>query len=304
MTLRFAFALAAAAFAALGAFAQGTNGVRGVCTPERAEKATIARIAADPAAWLGKCVTVSGLYASERLYADVDAAYGMTRASIGGFVDGKGSVEGFWQADFTGRVSDCAVAEHELQTGLLRSPGISLDGRTLGCVAPEGPFLLFMSVHDFRPAKIVRRLPGAKGGDLAAAPDGWAQRAEVEGIMVEFLTALRADDIEGLTRLVGNDYAADQLVEGPETAISNLKNPADRKLQVFVHGAQTADGFASEACYCLTKDCAKRWPTSRRDADNQPERPYACVRIDSSRKGEAWTYTVDASRDFDGLPEP
>src|SRR5262245_42367006 len=84
-----------------------------MCAPTNAEKATVAAIAADPAAWMGKCVTLPAIYSNEQLYADADAIYGVNKNVIGGFADGKGTIEGFWSGLFTGRVADCVAAERE-----------------------------------------------------------------------------------------------------------------------------------------------------------------------------------------------
>jgi hypothetical protein len=294
---------AVAAIAAAGT-AQAQAPARQVCDPNNSQKATVEAIASDPAAWLGKCVRVDAIYSNERLYADQDAIYGLNPKSIGGYVDGQGDLTGFWTGTFTGRVADCEKAEDDLLTGLLRSPGISLNYRTLGCLEPKGPFLVFMSQGELKPSKLTRRLPGAKGADLVAAPESWEHRAEVARIADEFVTALRAGDRAALKRFVRNDYAIEQMIAGENTAIDALKAPASRKLQIFTHGASAPDAFASEACYCLTADCSKTWPIARRDADNQKARPYACIRIDGVKAGEGWRHTIDASRDFDGLPEP
>src|SRR5689334_22736082 len=136
-----ALLLALSLYAIGSAAAQGAPNPRNVCSPANGQKATVAEVAADPKAWMGKCVSVKGVYSSERIYADADAIYGITSASIGGYVDGRGSMDGFWSGEFAGRVTDCASAQADLDTGLLRSPGISLDGRVLGCVKAEGPFL-------------------------------------------------------------------------------------------------------------------------------------------------------------------
>lgn len=283
---------------------QPPRGARLVCAPTASEKTTVEAIAANPAAWMGKCVSVPAIYASERLYADEDAIYGLNAKSIGGYVDGQGDVLGYWRGTFTGRVADCAQAENDLMTGLLRSPGISLHYRTLGCVEPKGPFLVFMSQGELKPAGLKRRLPGAKGADLAVAPLDWPHREAVEQVAVDFVVALRTGSREALGRFVPRAYAVEQLIAGEDTAIDQLKAPGERPLQVFTHGDATADAFSSEACYCLTTTCAKKWPIARRDADNQKGRPYACLQIDGVRESGAWRYAVDASRDFNGLPEP
>ncbi len=296
-------AVCAAVAASLAGTASAQAPARRVCDPNNSQKVTLAAIAADPGAFMGKCVRVDAIYANERLYADEDAIYGLNDNAIGGYVDGQGDVTGFWNGTFTGRVADCAKAEDDLLTGLLRSPGISLNYRTLGCLEPKGPFLVFMSQGALKPSKLKRRLAGAKGADLAAAPAAWEHRAEVEAMANRFVAALQAGDRAALKALVTNDYAIERMIAGEDTAIDALKAPGARKLEVFTHGASMPDMFASEACYCLAKDCGKLWPVARRDADNQKERPYACIRIDGERRGEAWRYIIDASRDFDGLPE-
>ena len=291
-------------FAGAVAAQQPPPAARNVCAPTNSQAVAVEAIAADPAAWIGKCVTVKGIYASERIYKDIDAVYGLNTASIGGFADSRG--EGFWTGQFTGRVSDCAKAENDLLTGLLRSPGISLHDRTLGCLAPEGPFLVFMTPHDLSPTKSARRLPGAKGADLAPAPKDWPHLQAVEKLANDFIAAFRAEDGKALAPFARSAYEVELLLGGSATAIQDLKKPVDRPMQVFVHQASdSATTFGAEACYCRTKDCSRTWPIARRDADNQTSRPYACIAIDGERETPAapWTYKADVSMDYDGLPE-
>jgi hypothetical protein len=284
---------------------QPSRGARMVCAPTASEKTTVEAIAANPAAWIGKCVSVQAIYASERLYADEDAIYGLNAKSIGGYVDGQGDVLGYWRGTFTGRVSDCAQAENDLMTGLLRSPGISLHYRTLGCLEAKGTFLVFMSQGELKPAGLTRRLPGAKGADLSVAGRDWEHLRAAILLGQRVLAALRSPGASSLDELVtGNAYQAEQIMFGPETAITKLKTAHPGQSEVFRHASSSTDHVSAEICYCLTKDCTKRWPITRRDADNQADRPYACLRIDGEREDGLWSYTVDASRDFNGLPEP
>ena len=278
-----------------------------MCAPTNAEKATVAAIAADPTAWIGKCVTMPAIYSNEQLYADQDAIYGASKNVIGGFADGKGAIEGFWNGQFTGRVADCAAAERELALGLLRSPGISVNGRTMGCLEPKGPFLLFMSQRDLKPVTLTRRLrkqAGANGGNLRPAPADWAQLPAVRKAAGEIIEALRNGDRAALSHYGMRDFAIERVLGNSDTAIADLRKPGDRPVQVFVH-ASSDTAFKSEACYCRTKDCSAKWPIARRDADNQASRPYACIAIDGRMEsGGAWVLEADASQDFDGLPEP
>ena len=283
--------------------AQPPAGAPRVCAPTNSEKATVAAIAADPAAWAGKCVSVDAIYAGEQLHADADAIYGVNANSIGGYVDGRGDVGGAWRGTFTGRVADCAQAEEDLLTGLLRSPGISLHGRTLGCPEPKGPFLVFMSQGELKPAGIKRRLPGAKGGDLVAAPADWPHREAVSSRKLAFISALQARSIPDLTRLLGNAHLAERLVAG-DIEVFGSANSMRTWIAILVDKDVTGDRMAAESCWQFANDALEVWPIHSRDADNQPSRPYACLRFEGWREGDGWRYRVDASEDLYGLDEP
>lgn len=283
--------------------AQPPAGAPRVCAPTNSEKATVAAIAADPAAWMGKCVSVEAIYSGERLNVDADAIYGVNDNSIGGYVDGKGDVGGAWTGTFTGRVADCAVAEEDLLTGLLRSPGISLHGRTLGCLEPKGPFLVFMTHAGMEPAGIKRRLPGEKGGDLVAVGETWSHFDAVTDVAYDFANAF---DIGWPDGLIVGIYEAQRLLEGNGSVFDKAKPLAERPLTVFLDEDDTvAETFVAEACFCLKTDCTKLWPIDSRDADNQPTRPYACVRVTGRNlAGGAVSFSNDASHDLYGLEEP
>ena len=288
--------------------AQPPAGAPRVCAPTNSEKATVAAIASSPAAWIGKCVSVEAIYAGEQLHADADAIYGVNANSIGGYVDGRGDVGGAWRGTFTGRVADCAQAEEDLLTGLLRSPGISLHGRTLGCLEPKGPFLVFMSQGELKPAGIKRRLPGAKGGDLIVPPADWPHRDAVTNMTVEIIAAMEGRSVADLTRLLGNAYQAERIVAGDIAVFSKRSaQPSVARrtwIATFVDKDVTGDRMAAEACWTFEDELRNVWPIDSLDADNQPSRPYACLRFEGWRESGEWRYRVDASEDLYGLDEP
>ncbi len=275
-----------------------------VCAPTNSETATVEAIAADPAAWLGKCISVDAIYAGEQLHADVDAIYGVNGNSIGGYVDGQGDVGGAWRGTFTGRVADCAQAEEDLLTGLLRSPGISLHGRTLGCIEPKGPFLVFMSQGELTPAGIKRRLPGEKGGDLVEPPADWPHRDAIGNLTAEITAAIQAGSLPDLKRLLGNAYQAERIVAGDIEVFRKDRFAMRTRIGMFVDKDVTGDRMAAESCRSLKGEDNTLWPIHSRDADNQPTRPYACLRFEGRREGDGWRYRVDASQDVYGLDEP
>ncbi len=303
MTRAFFLVVAAAVLCAPGAVPQNQVPRTAVCTADNSERTSVAAVAADPRGWMGKCVVVEGLYSNERVFEDVDAIYGVTDHSIGGFVDGLGAVAGALRGEFVGRVSDCATAEETLLTAQLRAPGISLHERVLGCTRDVGPFLMFMSTGALEPSGLKRRLPGGKGGDLVVAPADWEHRATVAQKAGVFAFALRGDNVEGVARILLDRYRADQLLADKGSALAKLKGVSGDPV-IFMQRGPGDDEAAGEACWCLTRDCAKVWPIDSRDADNQGSRPYACLRIEGVKREGAWRYRHDASHDLNGLGEP
>ena len=279
-----------------------------VCAPTNSEPVQLTAIAADPRKWLGHCVTLSGVYADERVYANVDAIYGKTAASIGGYVDGRGSMDGFWRGEFTGRIADCAKAAADLEAGLLHSPGILIDGnRQAGCKSAEGQFLQFMSQGLLVPADIVRvtsPTTGRMAQAFAPVLGDWPHYPGLEKAVVAFLTAFRAGDRRALAARVGGDYAAERVLS-EDSALTSLRSPTALRSVAFAdHFADSAAAFDATTCFCRSGNCAKLWPIAQRDADNQSSRPYACLRVVGHKQAEAWSYEIDALARFDGLPEP
>lgn len=301
---RIAFALLLILAAASGRAGAQNIPRSAVCTADNSQKTDIAAIAAAPADWMGKCVVVDGLYSDERVYPDVDAVYGVRKAYVGGYIDGLGQLPGAYRGSFVGRVSDCAEAEETLLSAQLRAPGISLHGRVLGCAEPQGPFLMFMSTTgEFGPSGAKRRLPGAKGGDLMLAPLDWPHLAAVTAKANAFEAAVREGDADALGKVLGDAYRAQLLLGSDDSALSFLKQGGGMAT-VFADRDATPDAVAAEACWCKQRACGKLWPIDSRDADNQPKRPYACLRVEGVLREGQWRYRLDASHDVAGLQEP
>ncbi len=277
-----------------------------VCMADNSEAASMSAIASDPAAWMGKCVKVEGLYSNERVYADADAIYGLNPNAIGGFIDGTAPMPGAWRGVFTGRVADCAVTEEIQLNAQLRAPGISLNGRTLGCTTGEGPYLMFMTGSQLKPSGLKRRLPGAKGASLERVDGAWDHHDGVVALAQLFEQAMQSETPDMLAGQLNNRYVAERLHAGDGSALAALKTPAKWPFALFRDTRVTdVDHYAAEACWGLKKGADKRWPIDSRDADNQSSRPYACLRIEGRREtGDIWRVRVDASRDVSGLEEP
>ena len=163
---------------------------------------------------------------------------------------------------------------------------------------------MFMSTTgEFGPSQLKRRLPGGKGGDLAAAEAGWPHLAEVTRQARAFAAAMRDKDVATLSALTGRGYQAEQLVSDEGAALFQLTKGAGEPV-IFTDRNAASDEAAGEACWCTRKTCAKRWPIDSRDADNQPGRPYACLRVEGALRDGQWRYRLDASHDVAGLQEP
>jgi hypothetical protein len=294
----------AATLASPAALAQRPPSTSMLCAPTIAVSAQLADIAADPRAWIGKCVTIAGVYSNERVYADLDAVYGLSKASIGGYVDNRGNMLGFSRGEFTGRIADCEKAQNDIDSGLLKSPGILIDNtRQAGCVKPEGLFLQFMSQGEMKPAGFVRRLAPAKG-DLVTPQKDWDHVDTLRLQGGRFLEALRAGDRAALKGAAGNDYNVEQLLTADDTAFSALrKSKGVLPMQILQSTAVKEPNFEGQICWCLTKDCSKRWPIATRDADNQKGRPYACLRVGGPTGGDPTQRFTFAEVGYEGVPD-
>jgi hypothetical protein len=223
---------------------------------------------------------------------------------VGGYIDGLGQLPGAWRGSFVGRVSDCAEAEETLLASQLRAPGISLHGRVLGCAKPDGPFLMFMSTTgEFGPSGLRRRMPGGKGGDLQPATQDWAHLQAATQRAEAFAAAMRSGDAAQLGAVLNDAYRAQLLLGSDDSALSMLRGGGGLPT-VFVDRDTGADSVAAEACWCRQRACDRLWPIDSRDADNRPERAYACLRVEGVLRDGQWRYRSDASHDVAGLQEP
>jgi hypothetical protein len=151
----------------------------------------------------------------------------------------------------------------------------------------------------FDPPRHYERLTGETAretyGNIVEMDDDWPFARELHVTSAAFLAALRAGDRDRLMAL--HDFTDPKheyhsrvmtlLLDRPDSPFLQVRANAAPQTQIFVdryEADQLAAGkrpkFAwGTACYCRTKDCTGRWPISRNDADNLPDRPYACTTI-------------------------
>jgi hypothetical protein len=163
---------------------------------------------------------------------------------------------------------------------------------------------MFMSTTgEFGPSGAKRRMPGGKGGDLEIASQDWPHLAAATQMAQAFAAAMRAGGADALSDVLDDAYRAQLLLGGDDSGLSMLKQGGGSPT-IFVDRGAGADGVAAEACWCRQRSCARLWPIDGRDADNQPSRPYACLRVEGVLREGIWRYRADASHDVAGLQEP
>ena len=313
------------------------------CTASRSESPAIARIQADPDAWIGRCVRLRGIAAAGRLYADRPALAETLRPS------GKpatGSIVIYpvravprparaASVELVGRIGSCAYA-HAAMEGL----------------RAEQPDQILMvggychtSLETYVEPAQIRRLGTEGVRRLVEAELPPSRRALVEapaglpGAEAHLAAARRliasiaaADEVE-FRRLV-TPSSQDELEKLAGAAIPGwLRQDMADARRLFVAAAARQSGFGSandwkpfvervaldgwkksprEAptafviCGCRTASCAGRWPVSPLDADRAASRPYLCFRTVKYTlgPGRATVIRIDLEPATAGFEEP
>ena len=61
--------------------------------------------------------------------------------------------------------------------------------------------------------------------------------------------------------------------------------------------------YRAIVCFCRVGSCSGRWPIASFDADNLPDRPYACSKIQTHLAGGKYTQAFDTPEETIGLAE-
>ena len=119
-----------------------------------------------------------------------------------------------------------------------------------------------------------------------------------------FEAAMLDGDVDALAAIIGNGYRAEQLVAEDASAFAFLRNGGGLPT-IFMDRDGDPGKAVAEACWCRQRACGKLWPVHSRDADNQPSRPFACLRVEGREEADGiMSFRVDASNDVYGLDEP
>ena len=290
------------------------------CTVRNSVPASVSEIATHPESYRSQCVVTRGVMRSVILFANVDGIYVQPPDSSNPASSGlrlgldnfkEQHVDRYRNVEIIGRVQDCGSVRDAFHASTPEGEVVVITGY---CHSFSGPYLWIYNLRDIRGPRIERRLQnfGRKDyGDLKPAPEGWAHRAEAEALAGQFLEALRSRDRETLMRLHFPD--------------NDRRRPDDeRELLDFLLGTHSPfevlnsehvilfDGityddpteYRATACFCRVGSCSGRWPIASFDADNLPDRPYACSKIQTNLVDGKYTQAFETPEETVGLAEP
>ena len=285
------------------------------CTAGEAVRTSVAEIGAHPERFLDRCVTVTGAYAGITMFSGRDGLYLVNRYGRDGNhlaahlvhrigIDNQDlrdlRLSAPHRTTVTGRVDMCerrsARSQAAAEGARRGSQEIVISFLTGYCHYYSGPTIL-VSAYDLTEARYERMTGEAARrafGNLVPMPADWPARAEVETVTAEFLQALRAGDRGALAALHETNAETNEhgrallfmLRDDQQSVFAGLRRAAPMQTAIFVSAAADGpplgrnDGPAATICFCRTADCAGRWPIAINDADNDLDRPYACIRAE------------------------
>lgn len=296
-----------------------------VCTPAMAVKATVGQIAGDQKYWNGRCVTVSAVSRGSVIHDDLDALYRPNKnldpsergVALG--LDNRALLtrigRGFRQVTVTGRVHDCEEVRDQVHASFGPDEFVMVMGY---CHYHNGAYLWIDAARDRGPVTQPRHLiAGPEAGNLMPVPAVWPWRDKVSTLAQQYLAALRGGDWKAFALLHFEDPATDapeevaalkaEVFDAPRSVFTTLRRSDGMPpIQILVdYQYDPEDGYDSTVCFCLTKDCKGRWPIAAFDADNRPDRPYACTRLqETDARPEKDRPTFETTVERAGLPEP
>jgi len=280
------------------------------CTPDRAERTSVAAIARNPDRFVGRCVTVSGPVGGTMIYTDNEGIYLAHRGRGGHSAGPPASLHrvGLYSPNaeirarysrpppvrltVTGTVDTCARMRQRVEAE--NRPGQVLTMLGGYCHWQGGPVIHAVSWRE-NASRRYERLMGesarARLGSLAQIPADWPHRPDLEAFARDFLHALRAGDRAALAQLHDispagreRDATLHALLDAPGSVWAEVRQGPTPQQVIFTEAMtqSSALGAADElpdglVCYCRVRDCSQTWPIAWADADNAPERPYACT---------------------------
>lgn len=325
-------------FLLLAALATAPADAAPECNAATARVVTFAEATA--AGNVGECVRIEGVTVGRLLIEDGRARYRLeTREND---PSSTGAVLGFYgprafdeptRVRVTGRLGNCAVMQREAEVAdRARSAQgeVVITMLTGYCHYFRGQVIRAATVEELGQAQMVRLASASAGpdlGNLAPLAEG-AVRSRMEAAAVNFLGAVRSAERDLLTTMHGGGADGRRSQRDVDSSVALILDAADSPfaplrdhvgeiaLKVFgwkeplwadadwrQQAARRGDADAI-ACFSASPDADRLWPIDSKDADNIPERPYACTRIRISGEGLDAPARFDTEQARTGLPEP
>jgi len=287
------------------------------CTVEESTPATVIEIANDPERFLDRCVTVTGAVAGIGMYSGREGMYLAHRYDREGRRSEQARLHRIGidrqdirdlqmaypqQTTVTGRVDSCERRFKRIE----EAGGIPFLGGY--CHYASGPTIVVdsYSITEQRHERLTGEAARAAYGDLAFMPADWPARAGTEGVVADFLSAVRRGDRPRLAELheftdENNQYQREvlyALLQDTDSPFAALRQGRDPQTALFVTMAEDGTLLGGEraapsglACFCRTEDCTGLWPISMNDATNAPDRPFVCTHLQGDGSRPAWLVT-------------
>lgn len=264
------------------------------CDPDLSRAANVRTMARHPEGWLNRCVRLRGYVAGDLFYADANGAYAAVGHPhdrpndgwAGLYLSGDGP-RTLRRGTVTGRVGDCQRDYDLLMAAAGQDAEVAMSGP---CARLSGLYLTDARFRDEGAARFERPMgeaARARFGNIEPQGPGVDPPGEVVALADRFLAALRAGDGAGLESFV-EVYSGDVPGTEAERAAFRAYLAGDREsplrplrlaagLPQRAYFRQASPGYVWHICFCLTADCAGRWPIHGADATAGRSRPYVCV---------------------------
>lgn len=307
------------------------------CDAVTARPMTFAEATAEAAT--GDCVSVEGVAVGRLLLEDGRARY--RRETRENDPSSTGAVLGFYAPDtfdqptrvrVTGRIGNCAAMQQVAEAAnraRATDGAIAITMLTGYCHYFRGQVIRAASVEEIGAAPLVRLTAASAGPDLGnLAPLAQGDlRSRMEAAAVAFLGAVRGGERDLLVTMHGGGRDGRRSQRDVDSSVALILDAADSPFAPLRHrsgeimfelfgwkeplwadadwrqqAARRGDADAI-ACFSASPDADSLWPIDSKDADNIPERPYACTRIRISGEGLDAPARFDTEQARTGVPE-
>lgn len=307
------------------------------CDAATARQATFAQVTAQGAA--GECVSIEGIVVGRLLLEDGRARY--RREARQNDPSSTGAILGLYAARtfdqptrvrVVGRIGNCSTMQREAEAAdRARAAGgeATITMLTGYCHYFAGQVISAATVEVFGPAPMLRLSRASAGpdlGNLAPLADGDV-RSRMEAAAASFLGAVRNGDRDLLSTMHGGGRDGRRAQRDVESSVALILDADDspfvplrgdgREIAFEIFGwkeplwadadwrQQAARRGEADAiaCFSASRDADGLWPIDSKDADNIPERPYACTRIRISGEGIDAPARFDTEQARSGVPE-